>query len=575
MYRIFKYQFLFLFLGILLLNQKGIAQDVEAKFNEINERATENPLTVSGSINSSLLTNYISGIDARFDPFSWRLSANLSLDFLSWKLPFSLNVADKNVTYNIPSYQFYGASPTYKWLTIHGGFRALNFSPYTLSGHSFLGAGVELKPGNFRLSAMYGRLQRATAEDLLSLGNINPVYKRMGWGFKIGYDNGKDNLYLIAFNASDEENSIPLVLDNPSPPKDNFIISLTGKKQLGEKLWVSGEYARSAITTDKFSPMLSEGNNKLFQSYAGLFDVKTSSGFHNALQFNVGYDFSQFFKLKLEYERIDPGYRTLGSLFFNDDIERYTISPNLVALQGKLLVYSRLGIQRNNLKKDKLNTTLRFVFNINTNYQLSERVNLNASYSNFRNTNKFKVNTNPLNPIDSLKLANVNQSASLGINYTIGQNNRSVIQSTLSFQNSNFIENDESIADLGNTFLMGSLLYSYRIKESKFGWTLGMLANYASTSFSKIVTTSPTIGMSKGFEKLKQQIRFNLSYGPTFSNGTIYSSVLRFNSKYQIEVFKQQRLGVTFGLINRNQNNQNAGNSFFEVLGGLNYNYTF
>ena len=60
----------------------------------------------------------------------------------------------------------------------------MSFSPYTLSGHEFLGGGVELTPDKipFKFSAMYGRLQKATEPDTLS---GDPSYKRMGGGFKV------------------------------------------------------------------------------------------------------------------------------------------------------------------------------------------------------------------------------------------------------------------------------------------------------------------------------------------------------------------------------------------------------
>ena len=42
----------------------------------------------------------------------------------------------------------------------------MSFSPYTLSGHLFLGGGVELRPqGPWTVSAMAGRLQKAIPVD--------------------------------------------------------------------------------------------------------------------------------------------------------------------------------------------------------------------------------------------------------------------------------------------------------------------------------------------------------------------------------------------------------------------------
>jgi len=38
-------------------------------------------------------------------------------------------------------------SPYYKWITIHVGYRNINYSQFTLAGHTILGAGIELHPG--------------------------------------------------------------------------------------------------------------------------------------------------------------------------------------------------------------------------------------------------------------------------------------------------------------------------------------------------------------------------------------------------------------------------------------------
>ena len=81
-------------------------------------------------------------------------------------------------------------SPYYKWITIHAGYRNINYSQFTLAGHTFLGAGVELHPGIFRFGFISGRFNRAIKADT-SLKSFQPyTYSNRGIAAKIGLGKG-------------------------------------------------------------------------------------------------------------------------------------------------------------------------------------------------------------------------------------------------------------------------------------------------------------------------------------------------------------------------------------------------
>jgi hypothetical protein len=88
----------------------------------------------------------------------------------------------------------------------------MTFSNYTLSGHVFLGGGVELTPGKWRIAAMYGRLKKAVSVgELDSLQYDNIAYKRMGYGLKVGYDDNGNSISANIFTAKDDPNSVLFV----------------------------------------------------------------------------------------------------------------------------------------------------------------------------------------------------------------------------------------------------------------------------------------------------------------------------------------------------------------------------
>ena len=134
-------------------------------------------------------------------------------------MPLSATYSQQETTFLQPFNQL-GFSPTYKGVTLHGGFRNLNYSSLTLGGHTFLGAGADVVipmkkgPFNYKVSAMYGRLRRAVNPIEAELNSVDPAYKRMGYGASlgvIGRENSRNFLDLILFRGYDDEESLSLI----------------------------------------------------------------------------------------------------------------------------------------------------------------------------------------------------------------------------------------------------------------------------------------------------------------------------------------------------------------------------
>ncbi|MEM9819459.1 MAG: hypothetical protein AAF985_00245, partial [Bacteroidota bacterium] len=192
-----KIQFhIFVLISFLFCIQLN-GQDVEGLIQEAKsikakvKNTLNDSLKISGGISASSELNFISGRSRRSGLFNYQLNGALNISKYGFSLPLSLNFSNERFVYNydlpairLPSYSFAGMTPTFKWASLLIGDRTMDFSPYTLSGHGFRGLGTELKPGSFYFAAMYGRLQRAQAEDLNSLQSLDPVYKRMAWGMK-------------------------------------------------------------------------------------------------------------------------------------------------------------------------------------------------------------------------------------------------------------------------------------------------------------------------------------------------------------------------------------------------------
>ena len=220
----------------------GLAQNLESI-------GTEKPILVSGGISASQIFYTADGIESRRDPYSYFLTGNLNLSLYGWSVPLSFALSNQNRSFQQPFNQF-GLHPTYKWVTGHFGYANMSFSPYTLSGHIFRGAGVELVPGKFHFSAMVGQLQRAVPID--TVRNSVPAFERNGFGFKTGYRDGGDFAELSVFHGEDDVNSLNILPeDNSLLPEENLAIGLSLGKTIFEKLSVlSAEKGIAYVTKE-------------------------------------------------------------------------------------------------------------------------------------------------------------------------------------------------------------------------------------------------------------------------------------------------------------------------------------
>ena len=132
------------------------------------ESIGEDPVVkVSGDLSGRFVFYNATGIDNRRDPFGYVLGGNINVDLYGLSLPFSFTYSNQESYFGQPFNQF-GVSPTYKWATLHLGYRNISHSSYTLAGHQLLGAGFELNPGKLRVSFISGRLRKAVEHDQLS-----------------------------------------------------------------------------------------------------------------------------------------------------------------------------------------------------------------------------------------------------------------------------------------------------------------------------------------------------------------------------------------------------------------------
>ncbi|GAA0892627.1 hypothetical protein GCM10009122_23060 [Fulvivirga kasyanovii] len=493
----------YLFISVFLL-------PLIAQTQNLDNLKEQEPVKVSGSVNASGVFYNASGIENRRDPFNWFTTGNLNLDIYGWSIPFNFSFSNQNRSFSQP-FNRYGITPQYKWVKAYLGYNSMNFSKYTLAGHVFLGAGVELTPGKWQFSAMYGELNKAVPEDTLAVTSNLPAFKRMGYGMKAGYHDQAHSLEVIIFKAEDEVGSIPYVpVQNEVLPKENLVISFLGRKQLFKRVSLNMEYATSALTHDIRSEEVDAGNTL---AQTPLFTARASSQFNNAFNTSIAYN-GNTYVLQLNYERIDPGFNTLGAYFFNDDLENLTVSGSVRALKNKLTLGANVGTQKNNLEETEVSSTERVIASFNANYIPDQHWNINATYSNFTTFTNVRPRFDPFfqNDLDTLNFYQVNKNGSMSLGYSFGsRENKQSVLFTGSYQESSD-ENDEINETNTSYFYNGNLAYRYMVSASGLSISSGVSMYRSELSMAESTTIGPNISVTKSMWKKALRSTLATSY---------------------------------------------------------------
>lgn len=380
-----------MFLWCSLLASKSVqAQDLDNFGSRTLEKVRNSPLRLNGGLSANSIFYASNGRESR-EPFTYFLQGFLNVTWLSFTMPvsYSLTNQESQLGYETPfKFNRISLHPKYKWIQSHIGDVAMTFSPYTLNGHQFTGAGVELTPeGGFSLSAITGRLLQATEDD--EQPQTLPAFRRMGYGTKLGWQNQNYRVGLIGFYVKDEINSITSIPEAKGiTPKENLVISLDGQVTLAKHYTIDAEFASSAITQYLRAATLEDTG----EGITGLFiQNRGSTAFYNA--FRVGFAMQlESMQVGLGYERIDPGYETLGAYFFNNDFENITLNASRPFFNNKFNLSFNIGYQTDNLDNQKLQATNRFVGSINATLQATDKINITGSYSNFSTFTNQRLN---------------------------------------------------------------------------------------------------------------------------------------------------------------------------------------
>ncbi len=555
------------------------------KSQDLEHIKDKKPVDISGSI--SLNTNFysVSGIDQRRSPFSYSVTGTPVLSVYGITFPFTIYYSNDRSSFSQPFNQF-GVSPYYKWAKFHLGYRNVHFSPYTLAGRTFLGVGAELNPGNFRFGAVYGRFQKAIAEDsTLSYDSALyrqpiPSYKRMGYSVKVGVGNEKNYFDLIYFKGSDDLTSIPYqpVMYDVTPG-ENAVFGISSKFTLFKALTWKTDIGLSLYTLDTTAQGVEGTDMEKLDFMSAVITPNISTQFLTAGETSLMFK-QKHYSLNAKYKRVDPDYKSMGIYYIQSNLEQYTFSSTVMLFKNKWITNSTLGIQRDNLYDKNAMNTGRTIGSCNMAINPNQKYGINMQYSNYGISQRPSGLIQDLS--DTLTIHQISQSFSVmpRLSFINGKSTHIFFVQLVyqGLRNKNLLNNMTS--DM--TSLMTSISYNYMSMESNLSVSPSFFYNKTEIVSGIMKNIGMSVRLAKPFLENRVQDGLSISYNKNYFDNKSNGFTFTINGNIQTNLSKDLKHSLLFTLsriYNRVEQEMETElaetGSFSETMITLGYNYSF
>jgi hypothetical protein len=567
------------FLGIMLSSVLSAHADITTTSQNLDDFSFKKGLKANGGISFS--NDFYAGSDSlvKRDPYAFYLNGNLGLNLWGVAMPFSFSLSNTHRSFTQPFNRF-KLDPRYKWVHLLVGTNVMSLGKYTLSDHDFNGVGVELTPGKWEISGMYGRLNKAVEYDPVR-NNIGYVcYKRMGYAGKVGFHGNTGSYEVTFFHGEDKENSLMEFVPKECflQPRKNTALSAAVTQTFLKYFNVHAEYAVSVYNANLLNDQLDTVSTTTFIDK--VFRRKQSERMTDAFNASLGYQ-GKVFGVSLQYERISPYYSSLGGYYFNEDEQNITIAPNLKLFDGKLFLSGNFGLQYNNLDKDRATDTRHLVYSANLSYNSGKVWSTNLGFSNFNTFTKVKPISYPYytNSLDSLDFYQLSRCLTWSNSFSFGSDAvKDAISLSTAYQCANSLTGSKltSYSDFYN----GSISFSQQFTGIALGWAVHMSANYCDATAANTLYYGPGASLNKSFLEgainLGASVSYNSNVVKNRDTGGLLNSGL--NASYSIQP-KNKKLGThCFSLSSGYTKYLGAmvsGNNKFESLTNVTYRVNF
>ena len=544
---------------LVLLSQPMFAQN-------ISEIAKSDPLIISGAVGTQNTYRYSSGSNGIGSPLSNVVYANLNICLYGFNIPFSLYYSNADLNFNHPQLSF-NISPTYKNWTGYFGQSTMSMSNYVMN-MSFNGVGLEYSSEKFRAGIFYGRLRNAINADPEDLFARSPQYKRMGWGFKVGYGSGRNYIDLYFLNAYDCEKSIDEQWRKTISPQENIVVGIKGCVTPFNWLSFTANASTSVFNTDKHAP-----DAPVKTDFDKVFDTKYSTLMRFAGDISTNINVKGV-NASISYRMVQPDYTSLGTYYMSNNYHSLGITFG-TSLFNKISLSGTFSGQADNLTKKQLYTTKGFVYAANASSRLGNHFSITAGYNGYLQTQgdgtcvvndttriHRRMSSYSITPSFNTESEHLGHNISLSANFT---------------ENKDLNKFASGESDVKTTAL--GLSYNMSVKSIETDFSLTYSQQQSNGFNSKYISKIASLGTSRSFLKEKN-LNFSASVSLCYNEIERQSKSLSLGADLsasythkKVHMLSTSASFNKYGDVNITKVRSNLNGTDISV--SLNYTYTF
>jgi hypothetical protein len=301
--------------------------------------------------------------------------------------------------------------------------------------------------------------------------------------------------------------------------------------------------------------------------------VNGSSELCTAMRAAIGYK-DKLYTIKIQYQRIDPDFTSMGAYFFNSDIESYSLAPSFHLFRNKLRFNGSIGFQHDNVQRQKEATSKKIIGTAMLSADFTKQLGIDINYSNFSNNQQPQT----IRFADSVKIVQNTRNISIAPRF--------MMANTISSHTVILSANLMQMNDFNNYFAQNAISRNINYQQFYLNYTYGYIPSNFSISLNLSNTTAnaagttdqnagATLGINKSFFKSAFLVSLSGGYFLGKRNGTD-ENTLNFSSNLQYKFLKRQSLNALFYYTNdRPKNISLLSPAFSEIRAELAYNYSF
>ncbi len=351
------------------------------------------PFDFSGSLSLISEGYMVNGIDPRRPPGLGQVQFNSTFSILGFQSGINIlySTDDNRFRQSMNQFNFQGS---WRWLTVAAGTVAPNFSKYSLGGVSVTGGMIDINPAWFSLTLTGGRTRRAV-EFTDEIGFREPSFERWLYATRIGFGNREGTEFALSgVYAYDVAESI----EKPGEILPAQNINITPELKLSffqGRFRLGGNATVSAFTRDRRGSALEISELDDFDWLTDLITINNSTRLDYAAEVSGQLRLGPV-RLNGGYERVQPGFRSLGLGRIRSDHESFRIRGQFRLFEGRANLSGMHNSARNNLMDDKISTLQREQISTTLALRITQRVNLNLSFMQMSNVNEPVDAGNPI-----------------------------------------------------------------------------------------------------------------------------------------------------------------------------------